>query len=171
MLLSLTKSVINAWPNMVLLSQSQLLKAKLILSTSRFVSRVEEVLNDWKLIGNSTGNLVPEKVFCSNEALNIQRNNTNEQCATSRFFAYTLLWYYIIWTQGAYTSGTWGEKSQDINFADFKFYITHYFLKQECEKDDGKDKFEEGTAIPQCTIKCKLTWCSKWQCFSNCILT
>uniref|UniRef100_A0A7N6AA81 Rab3 GTPase-activating protein catalytic subunit n=1 Tax=Anabas testudineus TaxID=64144 RepID=A0A7N6AA81_ANATE len=46
---------------------------------------------------------------------------------------------------GAYTSGTWGEKSQDIHFADFKFCITHYFLIQECEKDDEKDKFEEDT--------------------------
>ncbi|XP_039643316.1 rab3 GTPase-activating protein catalytic subunit isoform X2 [Perca fluviatilis] len=73
----------------------------------RFVSRVEEVLNEWKLIGNSSGNLTPEK--------------------------------------GEYTSGTWEEKSQDIHFADFKFYITHYFLKQECEKDNGKDKLEEDT--------------------------
>nr|XP_020464557.1 rab3 GTPase-activating protein catalytic subunit isoform X2 [Monopterus albus] len=71
----------------------------------RFVSRVEEVLNDWKLIGSSAGKLSPEK--------------------------------------GEYTSGTWGEKSQDIHFADFKFYITHYFLKQAYEKNDGKDKFEE----------------------------
>ncbi|XP_032358737.1 rab3 GTPase-activating protein catalytic subunit isoform X2 [Etheostoma spectabile] len=71
----------------------------------RFVSRVEEVLNDWKLIGNSSGYVTPEK--------------------------------------GEYTSGTWEEKSQDIHFADFKFYITHYFLKQECEKDNGKDKLEE----------------------------
>uniref|UniRef100_A0A8P4KJM5 Rab3 GTPase-activating protein catalytic subunit n=1 Tax=Dicentrarchus labrax TaxID=13489 RepID=A0A8P4KJM5_DICLA len=68
----------------------------------RFVSRVEEVLNDWKLIGSSAGKLL---------------------------FPFTL--------------GTWGEKCQDINFADFKFYITHHFLKQECEKDDEKDKVEE----------------------------
>ncbi|KAK5881745.1 hypothetical protein CesoFtcFv8_022507 [Champsocephalus esox] len=71
----------------------------------RFVSRVEEVLNEWKLIGLSAGSVDPEK--------------------------------------GEYTSGTWGEKCLDINFADFKFYITHYFLKQECEKDNGKDKLEE----------------------------
>ncbi|KAF3854074.1 hypothetical protein F7725_014762 [Dissostichus mawsoni] len=71
----------------------------------RFVSRVEEVLNEWKLIGLSAGSVNPEK--------------------------------------GEYTSGTWGEKCLDINFADFKFYITHYFLKQECEKDNGKDKLEE----------------------------
>ncbi|XP_053269260.1 LOW QUALITY PROTEIN: rab3 GTPase-activating protein catalytic subunit [Pleuronectes platessa] len=71
----------------------------------RFVSRVEEVLNDWKLIGNSAGNLSLEK--------------------------------------GEYTRGTWGEKSQEINFADFKFLITHHFLKKEREKDTGKDKIEE----------------------------
>ncbi|KAM8729886.1 rab3 GTPase-activating protein catalytic subunit isoform 2-T2 [Acanthopagrus schlegelii] len=71
----------------------------------RFVSRVEEVLNDWKLIGNSAGRSTLGK--------------------------------------GIYTSGTWGEKSQEINFADFKFHITHYFLKQESEKDDGQDVLEE----------------------------
>ncbi|XP_069012373.1 rab3 GTPase-activating protein catalytic subunit isoform X3 [Embiotoca jacksoni] len=75
----------------------------------RFVSRVEEVLNDWKLTGNSARKLSPEK--------------------------------------GEYTNGTWGEKSRDINFADFKFYITHYYLKQECERDDGKDTLEED-ALP-----------------------
>ncbi|XP_047465417.1 rab3 GTPase-activating protein catalytic subunit isoform X2 [Mugil cephalus] len=75
----------------------------------RFVSRVEEVLNDWKLTGNSAVKLSPEK--------------------------------------GEYTSGTWGEHSQDIHFADFKFFITHYFLKQDCEGDDGKDKLEED-ALP-----------------------
>uniref|UniRef100_A0A8D3B901 Rab3 GTPase-activating protein catalytic subunit n=1 Tax=Scophthalmus maximus TaxID=52904 RepID=A0A8D3B901_SCOMX len=73
----------------------------------RFVSKVEEVLNDWKLIGNSAGNLSPEK--------------------------------------GEYTRGTWGEKSQDISFADFKFFITHFFLKREHEKDDVK--LEEGIAM------------------------
>ncbi|XP_062269956.1 rab3 GTPase-activating protein catalytic subunit isoform X1 [Platichthys flesus] len=71
----------------------------------RFVSRVEEVLNDWKLIGNSAGNQSLEK--------------------------------------GEYTRGTWGEKSQEINFADFKFLITHHFLKKEREKYTGKDKIEE----------------------------
>ncbi|XP_076743256.1 rab3 GTPase-activating protein catalytic subunit-like isoform X5 [Maylandia zebra] len=75
----------------------------------RFVSRVEEVLNDWKLTGNTARKVSPEK--------------------------------------GEYTSGTWAEKSQEINFADFKFYISHYFLKQECEEDDGKDNLEED-AIP-----------------------
>ncbi|XP_028264275.1 rab3 GTPase-activating protein catalytic subunit isoform X2 [Parambassis ranga] len=75
----------------------------------RFVSRVEEVLNDWKLTGSSPLKSSPEK--------------------------------------GEYTSGTWEEKSQEINFADFKFYITHYFLKQECEQDDGKERLEED-ALP-----------------------
>uniref|UniRef100_A0AAQ5ZCY2 Rab3 GTPase-activating protein catalytic subunit n=1 Tax=Amphiprion ocellaris TaxID=80972 RepID=A0AAQ5ZCY2_AMPOC len=64
---------------------------------SRLNFAVEEVLNDWKLTGNS----------------------------------------------GSYTSGTWCEKSQDINFADFKFYITHHFLKDECEQDEGTDTPKE----------------------------
>ena len=61
-----------------------------------------------------------------------------------------MLLCYIIWTQSEYTSGTWGEESKDITFADFKFYITHYFLKQECKKDNGKDKREEGTVMCEC---------------------
>ncbi|KAM6987009.1 rab3 GTPase-activating protein catalytic subunit [Aplochiton taeniatus] len=68
----------------------------------RFVSRVEEVLNDWKLIGSSAGKS-PEK--------------------------------------GEYTSGTWEEKTQDINFADFKFCVAHHYLKQ--ESDGGKEEPEE----------------------------
>ncbi|KAM6963507.1 rab3 GTPase-activating protein catalytic subunit isoform 2-T2 [Tautogolabrus adspersus] len=71
----------------------------------RFVSRVEEVLNDWKLIGNSAGRSAPEK--------------------------------------GGYTTGTWLEKSQDINFADFKFYISHFTLKQDSENDNEKNVLEE----------------------------
>uniref|UniRef100_A0A8C7VFC9 Rab3 GTPase-activating protein catalytic subunit n=1 Tax=Oncorhynchus mykiss TaxID=8022 RepID=A0A8C7VFC9_ONCMY len=70
----------------------------------RFVSRVEEVLNDWKLIGNNS-NKPPEK--------------------------------------GEYTSGTWEEKTQDINFADFKFSVTHHCLKQESEEGEGKEEPEE----------------------------
>ncbi|XP_014028939.1 rab3 GTPase-activating protein catalytic subunit isoform X1 [Salmo salar] len=70
----------------------------------RFVSRVEEVLNDWKLIGNNSSK-PPEK--------------------------------------GEYTSGTWEEKTQDINFADFKFSVTHHCLKQESEEGEGKEEPEE----------------------------
>ncbi|XP_041671566.1 rab3 GTPase-activating protein catalytic subunit isoform X2 [Cheilinus undulatus] len=71
----------------------------------RFVSRVEEVLNDWKLIGNSAGRSSPEK--------------------------------------GDYTTGTWLEKSQEINFADFKFFITHFILKPENENENEREKLEE----------------------------
>ncbi|XP_068439010.1 rab3 GTPase-activating protein catalytic subunit isoform X3 [Clinocottus analis] len=71
----------------------------------RFVSKVEEVLNDWKLIGSGAGSSA------------LQR--------------------------GEFTSGSWGEKAQEIQFADFKFHITHHFLKQECEQDSGKDQLEE----------------------------
>ncbi|XP_041940656.1 rab3 GTPase-activating protein catalytic subunit isoform X1 [Alosa sapidissima] len=70
----------------------------------RFVSRVEEVLNDWKLIGSVAGK-PPEK--------------------------------------GDYTSGTWEEKSQEINFADFKFSIAHNYLKQETPENEGKEETEE----------------------------
>ncbi|XP_063070153.1 rab3 GTPase-activating protein catalytic subunit [Engraulis encrasicolus] len=71
----------------------------------RFVSRVEEVLNDWKLIGGSVGK-APEK--------------------------------------GDYTNGTWEEKNQEISFADFKFCVTHHYLKQEGSSDnEGKEEQEE----------------------------
>ncbi|XP_061782570.1 rab3 GTPase-activating protein catalytic subunit [Nerophis lumbriciformis] len=74
----------------------------------RFVSKVEEVLNEWKLIGNSTRRLSREK--------------------------------------GDYTSGTWIEESQEINFVDFKFSITHYALVQE---QDGSANVElEDDAFP-----------------------
>ncbi|XP_037136517.1 rab3 GTPase-activating protein catalytic subunit isoform X5 [Syngnathus acus] len=66
----------------------------------RFVSRVEEVLNEWKLTGNSTG-MSPKK---SN-----------------------------------YSSGTWEENSQEINFVDFKFSITHYALVQEHENNTNTE--------------------------------
>lgn len=74
-------------------------------------------------------------------------SNAREQYVASSYFTFCLWWRCIILTQGIYTSGTWGEKSQDIHFADFKFHITHYFLKQENEKDDGQDVLEEGTVI------------------------
>ncbi|XP_056611147.1 rab3 GTPase-activating protein catalytic subunit isoform X2 [Triplophysa dalaica] len=76
----------------------------------RFISRVEEVLNDWKLIGSRVGN-PPEK--------------------------------------GEYTSGIWEETCQDINFADFKFTITHHYLKQESTEKRFKVEAEED-ATPQC---------------------
>ncbi|XP_047232919.1 rab3 GTPase-activating protein catalytic subunit [Girardinichthys multiradiatus] len=72
----------------------------------RFVSRVEEIINEWKLTDNHVEELSPEK--------------------------------------GAYISGSWGEQSQDVHFADFKFYITHHFLKEECKKN-GKG---EEDALP-----------------------
>ncbi|XP_061548192.1 rab3 GTPase-activating protein catalytic subunit isoform X2 [Phycodurus eques] len=72
----------------------------------RFVSRVEEVLNEWKLIGNSTGKSAKQL--------------------------------------GDYTSGTWEERSQEINFVDFKFSITHYALVQEHE-NNANHEVEEAT--------------------------
>ncbi|XP_034042016.1 rab3 GTPase-activating protein catalytic subunit [Thalassophryne amazonica] len=83
----------------------------------RFVSRIEEVLNDWQLIGSSVPKTPPGK--------------------------------------GDYTSGTWEEKSQDINFADFEFSITHYCLKQDSEKDDEKDgQAEDGVPLAMQDLLC-----------------
>nr|XP_015213851.1 PREDICTED: rab3 GTPase-activating protein catalytic subunit isoform X3 [Lepisosteus oculatus] len=70
----------------------------------RFVSRVEEVLNDWKLIGSSVGKPLEK---------------------------------------GIYTSGTWEERQQEICFADFRFAITHHYLKQESSDREGKEEPEE----------------------------
>ncbi|KAL1267284.1 hypothetical protein QQF64_032647 [Cirrhinus molitorella] len=70
----------------------------------RFISRVEEVLNDWKLIGSRFGKPLEK---------------------------------------GEYTSGSWEETTQEINFADFKFAITHHYLKQESAENDSKDEPEE----------------------------
>ncbi|XP_051938960.1 rab3 GTPase-activating protein catalytic subunit [Hippocampus zosterae] len=67
----------------------------------RFVSRVEEVLNEWKLTGNSTRKLSKEKADFSN--------------------------------------GTWEEKSQEINFVDFTFSMTHYALVQDNENDTNTE--------------------------------
>uniref|UniRef100_A0A8C2D0Q7 Rab3 GTPase-activating protein catalytic subunit n=1 Tax=Cyprinus carpio TaxID=7962 RepID=A0A8C2D0Q7_CYPCA len=58
----------------------------------RFISRVEEVLNDWKLIGSRVRKPLQK---------------------------------------GEITSGSWEEHTQEINFADFRFSITHHCLKQE----------------------------------------
>ena len=49
--------------------------------------------------------------------------------------------------QGEYTSGIWEEKTLDINFADFKFSITHHFLKQESDDlAEGKEDLESASA-------------------------
>lgn len=53
----------------------------------------------------------------------------------------------VVLIQGEYTSGTWEEKTQDINFADFKFSVTHHCLKQESEEGEGKEEPEEGTLL------------------------
>lgn len=47
--------------------------------------------------------------------------------------------------QGEYTSGTWEEKTQEINFADFKFCVSHNYLKQEASENDSKEESEEGS--------------------------
>lgn len=54
--------------------------------------------------------------------------------------------FVLYWLKGEYTTGTWEEKSREINFADFKFSVTHHFLKQECAESEGKDDGEEGTS-------------------------
>ncbi|XP_039613247.1 rab3 GTPase-activating protein catalytic subunit isoform X1 [Polypterus senegalus] len=71
----------------------------------RFISRVEEVLNEWKLIGTTVNKKIEK---------------------------------------GEYTSGTWEEKTVEISFADFKFSITHHYLKQELsEKHENEDVEED----------------------------
>ncbi|KAF6739323.1 Rab3 GTPase-activating protein catalytic subunit [Oryzias melastigma] len=75
----------------------------------RFVSRVEEVLNDWKLTESSVERFTPQK--------------------------------------GDFTTGSWEEESKEIHFADFKFLITHYFLKKELKNDDEQEKQAED-ALP-----------------------
>ncbi|KAJ8247119.1 hypothetical protein GJAV_G00258960 [Gymnothorax javanicus] len=75
----------------------------------RFVSRVEAVLNDWKLIGSSAGRPLDK---------------------------------------GEYSTGIWEEKSKEINFADFKFSITHHYLKQDSAENDGAQEPEED-AVPR----------------------
>lgn len=50
-------------------------------------------------------------------------------------------------SQCEFTSGIWEEHFEEINFADFKFDITHHFLKQEHARNDQKDEPEEGTVM------------------------
>lgn len=49
--------------------------------------------------------------------------------------------------QCEFTSGTWEERFEEINFADFKFDITHHFLKQEHVRNDQKEEPEEGRVM------------------------
>ncbi|MGH0148992.1 UNVERIFIED_CONTAM: hypothetical protein FKN15_021176 [Acipenser sinensis] len=75
---------------------------------SWFVSKVEEVLNDWKLIGSSVHKPLEK---------------------------------------GEFHSGTWEEKTEEISFADYKFTVTHHYLKE--ESPDGEEKEEpEEDAFP-----------------------
>lgn len=82
----------------------------------RFVSRIEEVLNDWKLIGNTPRKPPPGK--------------------------------------GEYTSGLWGEKTQEVNFADFKFSVTHHFLEQESESDTSRTQEEDAFPLAMQDLLC-----------------
>ncbi|XP_042620408.1 rab3 GTPase-activating protein catalytic subunit-like [Cyprinus carpio] len=66
----------------------------------RFISRVEEVLNDWKLIGSRVRKPLQK---------------------------------------GEITSGSWEEHTQEINFADFRFSITHHCLKQESAESQSRE--------------------------------
>ncbi|XP_048390389.1 rab3 GTPase-activating protein catalytic subunit isoform X1 [Stegostoma tigrinum] len=76
----------------------------------RFVSRIEEVLNNWKLIGSTARNLLEK---------------------------------------GEFTSGVWEEKSDEISFADYKFSITHHYLKQEYLTDKEIKEESEEDALPE----------------------
>ncbi|XP_067891174.1 rab3 GTPase-activating protein catalytic subunit isoform X1 [Heterodontus francisci] len=76
----------------------------------RFVSKIEEVLNNWKLIG-STARKSLEK--------------------------------------GELTSGVWEEKSDEISFADYKFSITHHYLKQESLTEKEVKEESEEDALPE----------------------
>lgn len=105
------------------------------------MSRVEEVLNEWKLIGNSEGKCLPEKVCICHLVINPEQN-------VSRIFIFTRLFYtFYSLSQGEFTSGIWEEKFEEITFADFKFDITHHFLKQDDVKIDQKEEPEEGIVI------------------------
>lgn len=50
-------------------------------------------------------------------------------------------------SQSEFATGTWEENFEEINFADFKFEITHHFLKQEHVKSNNKEEPEEGIVI------------------------
>ncbi|XP_042192084.1 rab3 GTPase-activating protein catalytic subunit isoform X2 [Callorhinchus milii] len=76
----------------------------------RFVSKVEEVLNDWKLIGNTASRALEK---------------------------------------GELTTGIWEEKSDEISFADYKFSITHHYLKRGPLTDKEAKEGSEEDALPE----------------------
>lgn len=47
-------------------------------------------------------------------------------------------------TKGAYTNGTWEEKTEELAFADFKFTLTHIWLKSRDEKAEKSAEKESG---------------------------
>ncbi|MGH0151150.1 UNVERIFIED_CONTAM: hypothetical protein FKN15_042093 [Acipenser sinensis] len=50
-------------------------------------------------------------------------------------------------SDGEFHSGTWEEKTEEISFADYKFTVTHHYLKE--ESPDGEEKEEpEEDAFP-----------------------
>lgn len=91
------------------------------------------MLNEWKLIGNSEEKCLPQKVC-------------NCHLTSNPEVFHSLKLYYSL-SQSEFTSGTWEENFEEINFADFKFEITHHFLKQEHLKSDQREEPEEGTVI------------------------
>uniref|UniRef100_A0A4W3HK87 Rab3 GTPase-activating protein catalytic subunit n=1 Tax=Callorhinchus milii TaxID=7868 RepID=A0A4W3HK87_CALMI len=76
----------------------------------QFVSKVEEVLNDWKLIGNTASRALEK---------------------------------------GELTTGIWEEKSDEISFADYKFSITHHYLKRGPLTDKEAKEGSEEDALPE----------------------
>ncbi|MGH0139672.1 UNVERIFIED_CONTAM: hypothetical protein FKN15_069910, partial [Acipenser sinensis] len=45
--------------------------------------------------------------------------------------------------QGEYNSGIWEEKTEEISFADYKFTVTHHYLKKESPDREEKEEPEE----------------------------
>ncbi|XP_059822242.1 rab3 GTPase-activating protein catalytic subunit [Hypanus sabinus] len=76
----------------------------------RFMSKIEEVLNDWKLIGRTASKPLEK---------------------------------------GELTSGVWEEKSDEISFADYKFTITHHYLKQESSVDKDVKEASIEDVLPE----------------------
>ncbi|XP_072903715.1 rab3 GTPase-activating protein catalytic subunit-like isoform X2 [Hemitrygon akajei] len=75
-----------------------------------FMSKIEEVLNDWKLIGRTASKPLEK---------------------------------------GELTSGVWEEKSDEISFADYKFTITHHYLKQESSVDKDIKEVSKEDVLPE----------------------